>query len=180
MLHKWKLWNSFLVTIKLEKMDKVKRIMLVMFFLSVYFTAGARNNLNIDAIFDEYGKREGSILIELGKDVLGNRTKIKRYKSLVIPSDTAMVRVANEAIAGDTSGGKKLFESRKDGKLESVSWHLKRDGKAAEHEYILFSIQSKKMTLIYVRGSFPPEELEKELGRLKDLFIKVNNKQLKI
>jgi len=161
-------------------MDTVKRIILVTGFLLACFTAGAQNNLNIGAIFDEYGKKEGSILIELGKDVLGNRTQIKRYKSLVIPSDTAMIRMTKEAIANDTHGGQKLFESRKDGKLESVSWCLKNDGKTSEYEYILFSIKSRKMTLIYVRGNFPPEKLEKELSRLKDLFIKVDNKQIKL
>jgi hypothetical protein len=36
------------------------------------------------------------------------------------------------------------------------------------------------MTLIYIRGAFPPSRLEKELDGLKDLFIEVNNKRLKL
>ena len=161
-------------------MNKVRRIVLVTGFLLMCFGASAQKDLNIGAIFDAYGKQEGSILIELGKDVLGNRTHIKRYKSLIIPSDTAMVRLTKEAINQDTQGGKKLFESRKDGKIEELSYCLKKDEQSLDYEYILFSNKSRKMTLIYVRGNFPPERLESELRRLKDLFIKVNNKQIKL
>jgi len=161
-------------------MNKIKRIVLVMGVLLACFAVSAQNGRSIGAIFDEYGKREGSIMIELGKDVLGSRTQIKRYKSLMIPSDTAMLRLTKEAIANDIKEGRKLFESRKDGKIESVSYCLKKDEQTSEYEYILFSDKSRKMTLIYVRGNFPPERLESELRRLKDLFIKVNNKQLKL
>jgi hypothetical protein len=155
--------------------------MLITAFLLAHWTAGAQANLNIDAIFDAYGKQGGSILIELGKDVLGSHTQIKRYKSLIIPSDTAMIRQTEEAIANDTKGGRTLMESRKGGTVETASYCLKKkDAKTPEYEYILFSGKSQKMTLIYVRGNFPPERLESELRRLKNLFIKVNNKQIKL
>ena len=161
-------------------MNTEKRILSVWIFLLACFTLSAQNNLSIGTIFDEYGKKEGSILIELGKDVLGNRTQIKRYKSLVIPSDTAMSRITREAIANDVKDGQKLFESRKDGKTESVSYCLRKDTGTPEYEYILFADKSRQMTLIYVRGNFHPEALEKELHKLKDLFIQVNNKQIKL
>jgi hypothetical protein len=161
-------------------MNTVKRIMLLTGFLLAYFTASAQKDLNIGAIFDAYGKQEGSILIELGKDVLGNHTQIKRYKSLIVPSDTAMVRAVEEAIANDTKGGRILMEYRKNGAVEAVSYCLKQDEKTQEYEYILFSNKFRKMTLIYVRGNFPPEQLESELSKLKDLFIKVNNKKIKL
>ena len=157
-------------------MDTVKRILLVAVFLLACFTVSAQKDLDIGTIFDEYGKREGSILIELGKDVLGNHTRIKRYKSLMIPLDTTMLRATKEAIRNDTKDGKTLFESRKDGEIESVSYCLKKDAKTPEYEYILYSNKSRKMTLIYVSGNFPPEALDRELRRLKDLLIKVDNK----
>ncbi|GHV57401.1 hypothetical protein FACS1894182_06130 [Bacteroidia bacterium] len=161
-------------------MNTVKRIVLLMGFLLAYFTASAQKDLNIDAIFDACGKQEGSILIELGKDVLGGHTQIKRYKSLIVSSDTAMIRATEEAIANDARGGRVLMESRKDGAIEAVSYCLKKDKKTPEYEYILFSNKSAKMTLIYVRGNFPPEQLENELSKLKNLFIKVHNKQIKL
>ena len=161
-------------------MNKVRRIVLGLGFLLMCFAASAQKDLNISSIFDEYGKQEGSILIELGKDVLGYRTHIKRYKSLMLPSDTVMVRVTKEAISQDAKEGRKLFESRKDGKIEELSYCLKKDGQTPDYEYILFSNKSRKMTLIYVRGNFPPERLDSELRRLKNLFIKVNNKQIKL
>ncbi|MDR2804692.1 MAG: hypothetical protein LBB85_03490 [Dysgonamonadaceae bacterium] len=161
-------------------MNTVKQMMWTMGFLLVCFTASAQKDLDIAAIFDEYGRQEGAILIELGKDVLGDHTRIKHYKSLIVPSDTAMVRMTEAAIDRDTQDGLKILESKKNGKIESISCCLKKDKKAPEYEYILYSCQSRKMTLIYVRGNFPPEELENELSKLKNLFIKVNNKRLKL
>ncbi|MDR1527897.1 MAG: hypothetical protein LBS46_09570 [Dysgonamonadaceae bacterium] len=161
-------------------MDTVKRMMLTMGFLLACFSAGAQTNLNIGAIFDEYGKQKGSILIELGKDVLGNHTNIKRYKSLIMPSDTATLRMTEEAMARDIKDGRKLLESRKDGTLESASYCLTKDKKSPEYEYLLFSNQSNRMTLIYVKGNFAPNRLEDELYKLKNLFIKINNKQIKL
>jgi hypothetical protein len=67
------------------------------------------------------------------------------------------------------------MESRKDGKVEAASYVLGKENNRQEYEYILFSIRSMKMTLIYIRGRFPPKQLEPELNKLKDLFIKVNN-----
>jgi hypothetical protein len=157
-------------------MKLIKQILFALGFLLASWSASAQKDLNINAVFDEYGKQQGSVLIELGKDVLGNHTRIRRYKSLIIPSDTAILRVAKAAVEVDCAGGHTLIESRKDGVFESASYCLKKDSKSTQYEYILFSNRSRKMTLIYISGSFPPDKLEKELTRLKDLFIQIKNK----
>jgi hypothetical protein len=57
----------------------------------------------------------------------------------------------------------------------------KNNSSDQDYEYILFTNnKSKKMTLIYIKGNFPPDQLGKELLELKDLFIKVNNKKIKL
>jgi hypothetical protein len=73
-----------------------------------------------------------------------------------------------------------LMESKKDGKVESATYALGKDSNSSAYEYILFTHKSKKMTLIYLKGNFSPEQLESELNKLKDLFIKVNNKRIKL
>jgi hypothetical protein len=161
-------------------MNTVKKILFLIGFLLAFLTASAQTDLNIETVFKTYGKQEGSVMIELAKDVLGNHTKINRYKSLIVPSDSATLKATEEAIRKDVKDGKLLMESRKNGQVEAASYCLKKKDKASDYEYILLSNTSKKITLIYVKGNFPPEELERELSQLKRLFIKVNNKRIKI
>jgi hypothetical protein len=167
-------------------MNKFKKTLFLLFFLFPALLAHAQEGLQIEKIFDDYGKQEGSVLIELAKDVLGNHTKIDRYKSLIFPSDSATIDIVREAFLSDFvkrghyGNGVILKESKKNGKLQSAAYLLGREGNSSIHEYLLFANKSKKLTLIYIRGYFPPEQLEQELDKLKDLFIKVNNKRIKL
>jgi hypothetical protein len=149
-------------------------------FLLACFTANAQKNLNIETIFQDYGKQEGSILIELGKDILGEHTKINRYKSMIVPSDSVLFHTTLTAIQKDSEGGNILMESLKNGKPETGYYCLKKKANTPDFEYILFTNKSKKITLIYLKGPFSPDQLEEELDKLKDLFIKVNNKRIKL
>jgi hypothetical protein len=161
-------------------MNKLKKILFLIPFLFVYFFANAQKELNIETIFKQYGKQEGSVLIELAKDVLENHTKINRYKSLIVSSDSTIVNKTLEAIRKDVENGNILMESNKDGKIETGYYCLKKKDDSPDHEYILFTNKSRKMTLIYIKGGFPPNQLEDELYELKNLFIRVNNKRIKL
>jgi hypothetical protein len=161
-------------------MNPLKQFISLLCLLLSCLSGNAQKNLNIETIFNDYGKKEGSILIELAKDVLGEHTRIRRYKSLGIPSDSAIIRVTIESIQKDLKDGRILMESKKNGNLEIGYYCLTKDDRAKEHEYILFTNKSKKMTLIYICGRFPPRNLDDELSKLKNLFIKVNNKQIKL
>ena len=160
-------------------MNGLKKIFLLSAFLLTYAFAGAQNNLNIETIFQDHGKQKGAILIELAKDVLSGHTQISRYKSLILPSDTGIVNATINAIQKDLKNGKILMENKKDGKIETGYYWVKRQD-STDYEYILFTDKSQKMTLIYLKGAFPPDQLNDELNKLKDLFIKVNNKRIKL
>jgi hypothetical protein len=157
-----------------------KKIILSLCLLAACGFAGAQNGLRVDAIFDDYGKQKGAVLIELAKDVLGRQSHISRYKSLAISSEPDIVRMTLNAIRTDLANGKILMESQKDGMTETGYYYLPKTKDSEENEYILFSAKSRKMILIYIRGDFPPSRLERELDKLKDLFIKVNNKRIKL
>jgi hypothetical protein len=167
-------------------MNKLKKMLFLLFFLLPALLARAQEGLNTEKIFNDYGKQEGSVLIELAKDVLGNHTKINRYKSLIIPADSIKLNAAQEAIKKDlgerehSGNGLVLMESKKSGKVESATYALGKEEHSSTYEYILFKNKSQKITLIYIRGNFPPNQLEQELDKLKDLFIKVNNKRIKL
>jgi thioredoxin reductase len=170
----------------MKNMNKLRRFLLLLAFILPGLLAHAQEGLNIEKIFNDYGKQEGSVLIELAKDVLGNHTKISRYRSLIIPSDSVILNTTREAILNDFvktghyGNEVVLMESKKDGKVESATYALGNNGNSSAYEYILFTNKSKKMTLIYLKGNFPPKQLESELNKLKDLFIKVNNKRIKL
>jgi hypothetical protein len=167
-------------------MNKIKKFLFLVAFILSASWAGAQETLNIEKIFSEYGKREGSILIELAKDVLGDNTRISRYKSLIIPSDSIILEATAEAIRADFvkrgryGNGVIINESKKNGKLQSATYLLGRDDNSSTHEYLLFANKSKKLTLIYIRGNFSYKKLDSELDKLKDLFIEVNNKRIKL
>jgi hypothetical protein len=161
-------------------MNSVKKLFLLLGLLLAYLFSNAQNDRHIETIFADYGKQKGSILIELGKDVLGGHTKIRRYKSLIVPSDSAIVNATLKAIQQDIENGSILQESKKDGAIETGYYCLKKQEDSSANEYILFTHKAKKMTLIYIRGNFRPDQLEEELDKLKNLFIKVNNKRIKL
>jgi len=160
-------------------MNPIKKILFLVIFLITCVFAGAQDNLNIETIFQEHGKQKGAIFIELAKDVLSDHTQIGRYKSLILPSDTSVVNATVNTIQKDLKNGKILMENKRDGKIETGYYCLKRQD-SPDYEYILFTDKSQKMILIYLKGAFPPDQLEDELNKLKDLFIKVNNKRIKL
>jgi hypothetical protein len=142
--------------------------------------ANAQDGLHIEQIFNDYGKQEGSILIELAKDVLGHHTRISYYKSLIIPADAEIQKMVEKAVQADLEKGNIIVVSQTNGKMETVYYSLEKREDAKDYEYILFKNKSKKLTLIYLKGNFPPDQLDWELNELKNLFIKVNNKQIKL
>jgi len=161
-------------------MNALTRLIFLFGLLLTSSFVSAQEDLNIETLFNDYGKKEGSVLIELAKDVLGNHTRISHYKSLIFSPSQEVVKEIEEAIRNDIEGGSKLVESKKDGKIEAAYYCLKKETDSSFYQYILYNNKSGKVTLIYVKGKFPPERLEKELGKLKDLFIKVNNKRIKL
>ncbi|MDR2086287.1 MAG: hypothetical protein LBP72_03845 [Dysgonamonadaceae bacterium] len=161
-------------------MNPLKQFILLFCLLTAVLPANAQKGLNIETIFHDYGKREGSILIELAGDILKGHTRIKRYKSLIINSDSAIVRATVESIQNDLKDGRILMESRQNGAIESGYYCLTKADDSDEYEYILFTNKPEKMTVIYIRGNFAPQRLDDELKKLKNLFIKVNNKQIKL
>jgi hypothetical protein len=161
-------------------MNKIKKIIVIFGFLFAAFSANAQKNLNIEKVFETYGKQDGSILIELAQDVLKNNTKINRYKSMIIDFDSQIADFCTTAIEKDIKNGSIMMELKKDGKTETAYYCLPKTENNPDYEYILFTNKNQKITLIYVRGVFEPKQLEKELNELKSLFIKVNNKRIKL
>lgn len=139
----------------------------------------AQNHLKLGGIFEKYGKTQGTTLVQLGKDVLSQGSKMTLYKSLEVKSSDAVNKEILEALEADIRNKAIISESRKSGKIESGTYYIGKNGNN-EDEYILFKMRKDKISLVYLRGNFSPQNLEYELNKLKDLFIYVNNKRIKL
>ncbi|MFV0468583.1 MAG: hypothetical protein ACK5MK_06620 [Dysgonomonas sp.] len=158
---------------------KQRIFIIIAIFQSVALTAYAQDHLKIKEVFDKYGKQKGSVLVQLSTDILSQgNCRISVYKSLVMDEDAPKTQFATQSIEVDIKKGSKISETNKNGKLELATYTLKVNNKS--NEYILYKNKSKKITLVYLKGDFPPQQLDSELNKLKDLFIYVNNKRIKI
>ncbi|MDR1763118.1 MAG: hypothetical protein LBR64_04090 [Dysgonamonadaceae bacterium] len=157
----------------------IKKIFILLIPLFLCGFAQAQDKAGVETVFQTVGKQNGSIMIELAKDVLGERTRITRYRSLIANTDSTTLAHVQQTLENEVENGYSLMESRNNGRLETRSYCRKNKEKG-ENEYLLFSLKSGKLTLIYLRGKIPPDELEDELDNLKNLFIKVNNKTIKL
>lgn len=140
----------------------------------------AQKDLAIEKIFSHYGKQKGATLVDLSTDVLSENTKIIRYKSLLTSSKKELVDATFKAIQADVKKGSKIAETSKDGHIELGYYCLSAKPSDETNEYILYKNKSNKLVLIYLKGNFPPQQLEDELDTLKDLFIYVNKKRVKL
>jgi hypothetical protein len=158
-----------------------KKILLLAIILLSSMTANAQESLSIDTIFGKYGKMKGSTMINLAKDVLGKNTRVDRYKCLITFSSPDIVKETEEAISMDFAGRKKrnnqliLKELIENGTIGTVYYLLEKEEDSPYYEYILYSNKNHRVTLIYIKGRFPYDQLEYELNILKNLFIKINH-----
>ena len=140
----------------------------------------AQEHLTIKSIFDKYGKQEGSVLVQLSTDILSQGSKINFYKSLIIDDDISKEEAVLSALKSDTEGKPVIVEMKKNGKIETGTYYLGQNIATRENDFILYKKKSGKITLVYLKGNFSPEQLDSELKKLKDLFIYVNNKRIKL
>ena len=157
---------------------KIFIISCILQFISL--TVLAQDHLKIKEIFDKYGKQEGSILVQLSSDVLSQGSRITFYKSLIMDESTLKERETLYSLKSDTENNLIISEAKQNGKIESGTYYIGKDKSGNNNEFILYKKKSNKITIVYLKGNFPPNKLDSELKKLKDLFIYVNNKRLKI
>jgi hypothetical protein len=157
-----------------------------MFLMFIALTqAQAQEILSIDTLFGKYGKTKGATMLNLAKDVLGDNSRVVRYKCLIINGNNETLPLndiaenAEDAMKKDYNRKQELgnrnviFESTVDGRLQTVYYLLSRESDSPFYEYILYSNNNRKITLIYIKGRFPEKQLDYELSQLKNLFIKI-------
>ena len=136
----------------------------------------AQEHLHIKQAYDKYGKEQGAVFVQLSKDILSQgNTRIRFYKSMIIREDSEKASLILELIRADQTEEYNLKEVFSGKKVETLICQVKTE-KISGNEYILYKNNKGKISLVYIRGDFPPSELDRELNKLKNLFIKVKKK----
>lgn len=153
---------------------KIKTMLFIIICLVATPPLSAQNNAAVKSVFDRYGKQKGSIMIQLSTDILSPKTDITFYRSLVIKQNDIIYQTVASALEDVANQGTKLTEIRKNGKLENAAYSIPVNSDNNEYDYILYNYTDSQITLVYMKGKFPPKNLDKELKKLKDLFIYIN------
>lgn len=157
-----------------------RKVLIIVGILQIVVcSAFAQNHLKIKDVFDKYGKQDGAVLVQLSTDILSQGSNIKFYKSLIVDEKDQVRLEILTALRADTDGKTIISEVKKNGQLESASYYMGHNREPI-NEFILYKNKGKKITIVYLKGNFPSGHLEQELKKLKDLFIYVNNKRIKI
>lgn len=133
-------------------------IMLIMLFYTVNLSA--QEGLHISDVFQYYGKKHGSTMVQLSSEVLSPYNM-----TLYISLSFHPTKLSNgldwvtDCIDQDKKRAKKIKETILDGKLQSGYYQLSQIQKGT-NRFILFKInQKQKATLIYIEGTLDSAEL---------------------
>jgi hypothetical protein len=126
-------------------------------------------------IFDKYGYGKGVTMLEASKELL-KQYKIKQFKSIIFEDGTEALPEIRACIEKDKVNAEKIKEVVHDGSIMNGFYRLKTATKRylslgmkgiiptftktmEINHYLIFKVQDKKVTLIYVEGALTTDEL---------------------
>ena len=159
-------YNKKYIIMKMN--SKCKYLLLVVLFIAGFGSGlKAQSDLEINRIFDKYGKQKGSVMVEMSKEMLEGYD-FTFYKSIVISNNKEAGDFTRGCLQTDQNGAKKVKQVVTNGKISSVYLQLPKKGKY--NRLILFnekSVPELKMTLIYIESEKDTEEIMKLILKKK-------------
>ncbi len=142
-------------------MKNMSKYLILTLLLAVGFTANlnAQSDLEINKVFEQYGKQKGSVLVEMSKELLKGY-EFTYYKSIVTTNNKEAADFARKCLDVDQKGAKKVKQVISNGVLSSIYLQLPQKGKY--YRLILFNETTSpepKMTLIYIESEKDSEEI---------------------
>jgi len=139
----------------------MSKYLILTLLLAVGFTANlnAQSDLEINKVFEQYGKQKGSVLVEMSKELLKGY-EFTYYKSIVTTNNKEAADFARKCLDVDQKGAKKVKQVISNGVLSSIYLQLPQKGKY--YRLILFNETTspeRKMTLIYIESEKDSEEI---------------------
>ncbi|MCL1934098.1 MAG: hypothetical protein FWF53_09855 [Candidatus Azobacteroides sp.] len=140
-------------------LNKIWLWLLLIAALAASEQLNAQQDLQINKVFEQYGKKKGVVMVQLTKEMLQGYD-FSFFKSIVIKNDSSAVYFTRECIAKDQEGAKKIKQVVRNGEVISIVLQLAPRGE--ENRLILYnesSEEEKEMTLIYIESKSDAEKI---------------------
>lgn len=136
----------------------VKRIMVTLaIMVACTMTAAAQEGLNVDKVFQRFGKSKGCKMVVMKNTELRGY-KLQTYKSLVYKN---LYSAIEPYLAADKKSAKKVREVVEEGRIVS-GCYMMAPLRGGINRYILFSnVGGHKGTVIYIEGTLSPDDIMK-------------------
>lgn len=136
----------------------VKRIMVTLaIMVACTMTAAAQEGLNVDKVFQRFGKSKGCKMVVMKNTELRGY-KLQTYKSLVYKN---LYSAIEPNLAADKKSAKKVREVVEEGRIVS-GYYMMAPLRGGINRYILFSnVGGHKGTVIYIEGTLSPDDIMK-------------------
>ena len=150
-------------------MRSIKKYLIPLLLVIVGFTPAlkAQNDLQISRVFDQYGNKKGSVMVELTDEMLEGYD-FSLFKSLTISNNPQAADFIRKCLIKDEIGAKKVKQVVANGVLTSVYLQLPRKGQL--YRLILFNetfTPVQKITLIYIESKNDSEDVLKLILKKK-------------
>ena len=136
----------------------VKRIMVTLaIMVACTITAAAQEGLNVDRVFQRFGKSKGCKMVVMKNTELRGY-KLHTYKSLVYKN---LYSAIEPYLAADKKSAKEVREVVEEGRIVS-GYYMMAPLRGGINRYILFSnVGGHKGTVIYIEGTLSPDDIMK-------------------
>ena len=136
----------------------VKRIMVTLaIMVACTITAAAQEGLNVDRVFQRFGKSKGCKMVVMTYPELRGY-KLHTYKRLVYKN---LYSAIEPYLAADKKSAKKVREVVEEGRIVS-GYYMMAPLRGGINRYILFSnVGGHKGTVIYIEGTLSPDDIMK-------------------
>jgi hypothetical protein len=127
----------------------------------------AQSDLQISKAFEQYGQRNGVVMVELTDEALGDYD-FALFRSLTITNNPTAADFVRKCLTRDEVGARKVKQVVTNGIPTSVYLQLPRKGKL--YRLILFNETNKqehKVTLIYIESETDSEDILKFILKKK-------------
>lgn len=147
----------------------MRKYLMLTLLLIVGFTVNlkAQSDLEINKVFEQYGKQKGSVLVEMSREMLKGYD-FTYYKSIVTTDNKEAADFARRCLAVDEKGVKKVKQVVSNGVVSSIYLQLPKKDKY--YRLVLFNETTspeRKMTLIYIESEKDSEEILKFILKKK-------------
>jgi hypothetical protein len=144
---------------------KSRKYIIIAFFLCIISTIKAQEGLEIQKVFQQYGKSKGVTMVELRDKKFGDY-KFSLYKSItiVVDKNPEAAEFARKCLLKDQQGAKKVKQVMVNGVPQSVFLQIPKAGKY--YRLILFNELSKtenRMILVYIESETNSEDILKSI-----------------